>query len=60
MHVKKYLNASEAAALLGVHRPRFYEIIREFSLSPFMQTGRIKLYKISDLNVIRRELRNDR
>ncbi len=53
---KRLLNASEAAQFLGVHRPKFYEILAGRNLEAVMQTGRIKLYAISDLRRIKKIL----
>lgn len=52
---KKLLNASEAAEYLGVYRPKFYQMMEDWGLEPVMQTGRIKLYAIKDLNRMERD-----
>lgn len=57
MLVQKYLNATESSDFLGLHKPKFYELIAQGDIEHVMQTGRIKLYAVKDLKKIRKALR---
>lgn len=57
MQVGNFLNAQESAEFLDMHKPDFYrEWINTGKLKPVMQTGRIKLYSITDLKRIKKLL----
>ncbi len=55
MDVKKYFNASQAAEYLGVHRPRFYLMKDDWGLETAFQIGRIKMYKVKDVEQMGRD-----
>lgn len=59
MQVNNLFNAEESAGFLGIHKPDLYkDWLDTGGLKPVYQTGRIKLYALSDLKRIKKLLQS--
>lgn len=58
MQVENLINANDSAVLLKMHKPDFYKLMNEVGLIPAMQTGRIKLYYLRDVEQLKWAIRN--